>query len=217
MKSAPRLSFRAQRLAKVGAFAACTAASLMGGAVQAQPKAQLVAALQQTAAAPREHALNLSPEVDEVHVRLPGNEPLPALTGGRVASEMAGVNYRLWLGRGNTQMSVGVGTLGYVQPQADGRIEGPISLVGSSPTIAIGMRHRLAHDATVYADAYGTRGLGGNANDGYVDTKVGLEWKPAKQRFGIDHGALGIHLDSGYRIALRARHGGLGLYLRTQF
>jgi len=70
-------------------------------------------------------------------------------------------------------------------------------------TNSLGFRGREARDA--------------RANDGYVDTKVGLEWKPAKQRFGIDHGALGIHLDSGYRIALRARHGGLGLYLRTQF
>jgi hypothetical protein len=34
---------------------------------------------------------------------------------------------------------------------------------------------------------------------------------------GFDHGAIGMQLDSGYRLSLKPRHGGLGLYLRGQF
>src|SRR5206468_748856 len=107
--------------------------------------------------------------------RLASNEPLPSIGGGRLVSELAGVNYRVWIGRGGTQMGVGVGALGYVQPQPERRMDGPRALAGTSPTVAVGMRQRLTPQSLIYADAYGTRGLGGEFNSGYVDTKVGLE------------------------------------------
>jgi hypothetical protein len=28
---------------------------------------------------------------------------------------------------------------------------------------------------------------------------------------------LGFHFDSGYKLSLKAKHGGLGVYLRSQF
>jgi hypothetical protein len=61
------------------------------------------------------------------------------------------------------------------------------------------------------------RGLGAEVPGNYVNTKVGMEWKPAKRTLGFEHGAVGMQLDSGYRLALKPRHGGLGLYLRGQF
>ncbi|HJV61918.1 MAG TPA: hypothetical protein VJ743_13295 [Albitalea sp.] len=132
-------------------------------------------------------------------------------------SELAGVDYRLWMGRGRTQFGVGVGSLGAVAPSSDPHGAAALALVGASPALTLGVRHHLTAESTVYADAYGTRTLAGEPHAGYVNAKVGVEWKPAKPRFGFEHGALGIHLDSGYRLALKAHHGGLGLYLRGQF
>jgi len=52
---------------------------------------------------------------------------------------------------------------------------------------------------------------------GYLSTKVGMEWKPATSRFGLDHGALGVQFNSGYRLSFKARKDGLRIYLRGQF
>jgi hypothetical protein len=162
--------------------------------------------------------LRVSPEVDAVQARLGSQSPLPIGTDGRPMADLAGVNYRLWVGRGRTELGVGVGALGYVQGSPDPReSESARTLVGASPAFAVGVRHRVSPASLVYADAVGTRTLGGEPGAAYVRTKVGIEWKPATRRFGFDHGALGVHLDSGYRLALKAHHGGLGLYLRGQF
>jgi hypothetical protein len=159
---------------------------------------------------------SLTPQVDATRTRLtpPG---APAVTpDGRQMTELAGVNYRLWVSRGPAAMGVGVGTLGYVRPPLDGRPE-PVSLTGTAPTFSVGLRYRTSMHSAVYADALGTRGLGPETDGLYVNTKVGMEWKPAKNTFGFDHGTIGVHFDSGYRLSLRPRKGGLGVYLRGQF
>lgn len=161
-------------------------------------------------------SLALTPEVSTVRTRLPPG-PAPVTSDGRPMSELAGVNYRVWVSRGRTDMGVGLGALGYIVPRPDGRIEGPVALAGTSPTLSVGLRYRVTPDSAVYADASGAYGIGVDPNANYVNTKVGMEWKPAKHALGFDHGAIGMHFDSGYRLSVKPRHGGLGVYLRGQF
>ncbi len=59
---------------------------------------------------------------------------------------------------------------------------------------------------------------GGRADHGVdMGTRVGLEWMPAKSNFGLAQGALGLQLESGYRLSLKLRRGGPTVYLRGQF
>jgi hypothetical protein len=161
--------------------------------------------------------LAVTPEVSTLRAHVSSNGPVGLTTDGRTLSELAGVNYRVWMSHGRAGVGVGVGTLGYITPRPDGRIEGPVALTGASPTVSVGLRYRVTPDSTVYADASGVRNLGTEAPANYVNTKVGMEWKPAKRSLGFDHGAIGMTLDSGYKLSLKPRHGGLGVYLRGQF
>jgi len=192
---------------------------LVVAAAQADPGADVAgSATDMTLAAVRRdaRALTLVPEVSAVH-------PPPALHGapvvgpdGRVMNELRGVQLRLWMSRGRTAVGLGVGTLGYVQPAPEVREARPAALVGATPTLSVGMRYRMSGDSAVFADASGARALPPDSG-GYVNTGVGMEWKPATSRFGIDSGALGMRFDSGYRLSLKARKDGLRIYLRGQF
>lgn len=42
-------------------------------------------------------------------------------------------------------------------------------------------------------------------------------WKPARQALGFERGALGMQLDSGARLSIKSRRGGLALTLRQAF
>jgi len=145
--------------------------------------------------------------------------PSAALTtaDGRPVTDLAGVSYRLWLSRGRTDWGLGVGTLGYVLPAPDGRSDAPRSIAASVPTLTVGMRYWLSNKSALYADASGARGLGAEGNSRYYNAKLGIEWKPARSRFGLDQGSFGIRFDSGYHLTLRTRHGGLGVYLRSHW
>lgn len=156
-------------------------------------------------------------EVSAVRSRIDIPSSALATADGRPVTDLAGVTYRLWMSRGRIDWGVGVGTLGYVLPGPDGRSDVPVSIAGSVPTLTVGMRYRVTNESALYADASGARGLGADINSQYVNAKVGMEWKPARSRFGFDQGSLGIHFDSGYHLTLRSRHGGLGVYLRNQW
>jgi hypothetical protein len=136
---------------------------------------------------------------------------------GRTANDLAGVTYRVWMSSGRAAVGVGIGTLGYLWPSADGHGDGPRTLIGAVPNLSLGVRYRMSNEHSVFADASGARGLGADAGDAYYTAKVGVEWKPAKAKFGFEQGALGVRFDSGYKLALKARSGGAGLYLRGQF
>ncbi|RQP22956.1 hypothetical protein DZC73_17655 [Albitalea terrae] len=173
-----------------------------------------IAAVQQ----PPAEGFRMTPEVSAVRSRLPSNGPTALSSdGSRTLSELAGVDYKLWTSHGRVGVGVGVGTLGYVTPRPDGRVDGPVALSGAAPSVSVGLRYHVTKESTVYADASGVRGLGAEASGNYVNTKVGMEWKPAQRTLGFEHGALGMQLDSGYRLALKPSHGGLGLYLRGKF
>jgi hypothetical protein len=135
----------------------------------------------------------------------------------RATQDLAGVNYRVWMSHGRADVGVGLGTLGYLLPSTAGRGDGARALVGAVPTVTVGMRYRMSNEHSVFADASGARGLGAEAAGAYYNTKVGMEWKPAKSRLGLERGAIGLQFDSGYRLSLRARSGGLAVYLRNTF
>lgn len=187
-----------------------------GAPALADPAAQAAEAIA-AAAQPRE--LALQPEVSTVHTKV-ANTMVPALqqADGRTMDQLAGVDYRVWMQRGRTAVALGVGTLGYVQQPAFDRRggDGPMTLANTAPTVSVALRMRMSPESAVYADATGSRGFG-PAPDPFVNTKVGIEWKPAKSRFGFDGSRLALQLDSGYKVSLRARKGGIGVYVRGQF
>lgn len=97
------------------------------------------------------------------------------------------------------------------------------SRAGAVPTMTLGVRYHLSEQHVLFANtsgvrgALGSRGLGADLAAADVTTKLGLEWKPARSALGLERGAIGVQLDSGYRLSLRTRRGGAGLYLRGNF
>jgi len=87
----------------------------------------------------------------------------------------------------------------------------------SLPTVTVGVRYAVSGETAVYADATSARDLIANAAPGLYNTKVGMEWQPAKSRFGFEGRSLGIQLQSGYRMSLRVKSGGLGISFRGNF
>lgn len=157
-----------------------------------------------------------APRVTFERARLAPDAP-PALDRqGRELYELAGVSVRWWSRHGRSDLGFGVGTLGFVpRPEVPGSTT---TLLAPMPTVTLGWRYRVSGDTAVYADATGVRSWAGDGPmPGIVATKVGLEWKPARSRFGFEHRSIGFELQSGYRMSLRAKGGGLGVYLRGQF
>ena len=142
---------------------------------------------------------------------------LPPGQDGRATRDLAGVSYRVWMSRGRADVGFGLGSLGFVVPPAAGGGNGVTTLVGAVPTVTLGVRYRLTDQHLLYVDASRARGLGADPAADVVSTQVGLEWRPATSALGFEHGALGMQLDSGYRLSLKARGGRPALYLRGQF
>lgn len=130
------------------------------------------------------------------------------------AADMAGSEYRLLSSRGRTDIVISLQAQGYAPPISDGANTGLPSAV---PSVSLGLRYRMTGRHLLFADATGAQGVGANLAADQVSAKVGVEWTPSKMTMGFDQGALGMQLASGYRLSLKARHGGPALYLRTRF
>lgn len=150
--------------------------------------------------------------------RLLDTAAAPRDAQGRPVADVAGVSLRLWSRHGRSDLGVGVGTLGIfdLQPLPPGA-GGPPSLRAARATVTLGWRYRLDGHTAVYADATSARHLAADAMPDLYATKVGMEWKPASSRFGFENRALGFQLQSGYRMSLRVKGGGLGVYFRGNF
>lgn len=137
---------------------------------------------------------------------------------GRAVDDVAGVSVRLWSRHGRADLGVGVGTLGFfdAQPLPPGAV-GPASLRAARPTVTFGWRYRLDGQTSIYADATSARRLAAEAMPDLYAAKVGMEWKPATSRLGFEHRSIGLQLQSGYRMSLRVKGGGLGVYFRGKF
>ena len=133
------------------------------------------------------------------------------------AAELVGVSYRWWLTNGRSDVGIGLGALGYRVTPPGAPTDNRGVLMGSVPMVTLGWRYRMSGQSILLADASSALGLGANGRDGYV-TKVGVEWKPrSESRFGLDGSSLGFQFDSGMRMSLRWRKGGLSVYFRSQF
>jgi hypothetical protein len=144
-------------------------------------------------------------------VLLGGAAPLDP--SGRAHTDVRGVTVRWWSRHGRSNLGVGVGTIGFVAPSPDGAVP----LRSTLPTVTVGVRYAVSGATAVYADAISARDLVANAAPGLYNTKVGMEWQPAKSRFGFEGRSLGIQLESGYRMSFRVKSGGLGIYFRGNF
>ena len=144
--------------------------------------------------------------------------PAPAAPAALVpTAELVGVSYRWWLTNGRSDVGIGLGALGYRMTPPGAFTDRRNMLVGSVPMVTLGWRYRMSGQSVLLADASGALGLGANGRDGYV-TKVSVEWKArSDSRFGLDGSSLGFQLDSGVRMSLRWRKGGLSVYFRSQF
>ena len=134
---------------------------------------------------------------------------------GRPQGEVGGVSYRWWVGHGASNFGVGVGALGYMVPSPDAR--GGQTLAYTSSMLRVGWRYQMNPGSTVFADASGARRFNEDTSD-RVSTKVGVEWKARATKFGLDASrSLAFQLDSGYRMSLKVRRNGIGVYVRGQF
>ena len=144
--------------------------------------------------------------------------PAPAAPAALVpAAELVGVSYRWWLTNGRSDVGIGLGALGYRVTPPSAFTDSRGVPMGSVPMVTLGWRYRMSGQSVLLADASSALGLGANGRDGYV-TKVGVEWKArSESRFGLDGSSLGFQFDSGMRMSLRWRKGGLSVYFRSQF
>ncbi len=127
------------------------------------------------------------------------------------------MSYRWWLGRGRTQVGVGVGTLGYVMEPFVGRRSNAQAVTGSVPMMTVGWRYNVSNFSAVYADASRAQALSREAMAAQYNTQVGVEWQTKKSHLGLDSGRFALQLDSGYRMSLKVRRNGLSVMVRGDF
>jgi len=158
------------------------------------------------------------PRISVERDRLLDAAAVPRDAQGRPVGDVAGVSVRMWSRHGRSDVGVGVGTLGFfdLQPLPPGA-GGPPSLRATRPTVSVGWRYRFDGETAIYADAVSARRLATEAMPDLYAAKVGMEWKAASSRFGFENRSLGVQLQSGYRMSLRVKGGGLGVYFRGKF
>jgi hypothetical protein len=140
----------------------------------------------------------------------------PQDASGRPITDLTGFSYRWWARHGRANIGIGLGTVAFVDPGADASGL-PGALRGAVPTFTVGWRYRVSPQAAVYADATSAHSLVAAVSPDLYNTKVGVEWQPAKSRFGFEGRSLGVQLQSGYHMSLRARKGGIAVYFRGKF
>ena len=81
--------------------------------------------------------------------------------------------------------------------------------------------HTAFGNPRLYADAakVGPKSVASYYGQDSVRTRIGLEFKGVNtaRNLGLERGSIGMQLQSGYRLQLRPRKGGVAVYLRGQF
>jgi hypothetical protein len=95
--------------------------------------------------------------------------------------------------------------------------EGASSVAGAPASESLDLRYRIAGRYHVFAGAAPVRGLADAGAVAPVSARVGMDWQPSKSTLGLEQGAIGVQLESGTRMSLKARRGGPMLYLRNRF
>ncbi len=181
---------------------------LAGGAVNAQ------AIDDESAAAPPD---NPAPRVTRVQVSADAVSLRANAAAAGASADLVGVSYRWWVRRGRSDVGIGVGTLGYRVTPFGALADDPRISTGAAPMLSVAWRYRVSDQSVFHADASSARGLAVYGGDGYF-TKIGVEWKAKPEsRLGLDGSSLGLQLDSGLRMSMRLKKGGVGFYLRSKF
>lgn len=133
-------------------------------------------------------------------------------------AETSSIDYRWWASSGRVALGLGVGTVTHsvIAPATGSEPERLTGQTGG-PAVTVGWRLQLSDQSTLYADTSAAQGLGPNPAAAYYTTRGGVEWKTRKSRLGFDRGSVAMQLDSGYRLSLRTRRGGVALVLRGSF
>lgn len=140
-----------------------------------------------------------------------GSSATPYLTGAIEPSAPA-LQLRWWVRRGAADVGIGLG----LGPSLDTSSPGLAGPMVARPGLSLGWRGARGH-TLLYADA-GPLAAPLSGAPGAIGARVGVEWAPAKALpMGLDKGLLGVRLDSGYRLSVRPRRGGLAFYVRGQF
>jgi hypothetical protein len=133
-----------------------------------------------------------------------------------VSTGLVDVSNRVWLGWGRVAFGVGIGT-------QSARLDQPIDSLqppppqAVRPSMSLGWRYNLTDSSSFYAGASAARAWGEPDALPQYGARAGVEWKTARSRLGFDGGRLGLQLDSGYRMSIRTRSGGLQVALRRNF
>jgi len=190
------------------ALAVATLCALAAGAVNAQ------AIDDESATAPPD---NPAPRLTRVQVSADASLLRANAAAAGASTQLVGVSYRWWISHGRSDVGVGVGTLGYRVTPIGALADDPRIRTGATPMLSVGWRYRVSDQSVLHADALSARGLAVNGGDGYF-TKIGVEWKAKPEsRFGLDGSSLGLQFDSGLRMSIRLKKGGVGFYLRSKF
>jgi hypothetical protein len=198
----------------MSASARIAAIAVLAGCATAGPVAVADESLAERAG-PAERELR-EPRVTSERAWVQPGAAAPLDASGRAYRDMAGVSVRWWARHGRADVGLGLGTVGFVAPPTpDGTGVG--GLREAVPAVTVGMRYRVSSEAAVYADATSARSLATDAAPGLYNTKVGMEWQPAKSKFGLEGRSLGVQLQSGYRMSLRLRSKGIGVYFKGKF
>jgi len=91
------------------------------------------------------------------------------------------------------------------------------SLAGGPAGASLDLRYRIAGRYHLFADAAPVRGFLATGAAAPFTVRVGMDWQPSKSMLGLEHGAVGMQLDSGARVSLKVRRGGPMVYLRNRF
>ena len=190
--------------------AAALLSVLVGGAVSAQATDEGFATAPPDNPAPRVTRVQVSADTASLRAN--------AATAG-ASTELVGVSYRWWVSHGRSNVGVGLGTLGYRVTPFGALADDPRISTGAAPMVSVAWRYRVSDQSVLHADASSARGLAVNGGDGYF-TKIGVEWKAKPETLlglGLDGSSLGLQLDSGLRMSMRLKKGGVSFYLRSKF
>ncbi len=154
-------------------------------------------------------------------LRSPWSSPVLLPVGARMPSELVLANPHIRRPIGRADIGQGARASAGRSLAGDGRAGAAAGAAQAgaalAPVLSIGGRLRVTGEPLSVADAYRARGLGAGPVGPGRGTRFGVEWRPAKATLGLEHGAIGMQLESGYRLSLKVRHGRPSLYLRGRF
>lgn len=169
---------------------------------------------------PETGAWTIRPGLESHRDRLADERTLTPAGTGLAQREWSQVDMRMWATRGRQSLGIGLGAVTNAT-LAPATGQDPARLIGQQvgPALTVGWRARFGEDTTLYADTSTMPGrlVGDADNRPYFSTRGGVDWKLSESKFGFDRGRLSMRLDSGYRMSLRLRSGGVGFMLRGQF